>query len=53
MIDIFAFVPDSPPTTEQWTEASIYMLNQSKVIGAKVYPFIFAIGITRTIIALI
>jgi hypothetical protein len=54
MIDIFAFVPDPPAiSTEQWLEASIYMLEQSKIIGAKIYPFVYAVGIVRTMVALI
>jgi hypothetical protein len=54
MMNLFAFVTDPPPiTTEQWLDTSIYILEQSKIIGAKVYPFVYAVGIVRTIIALI
>jgi hypothetical protein len=52
MIEILAFIETPPPpTTAQWIDTSIEIMNISKNLGSKVYPLIMGIGLARTIIS--
>jgi hypothetical protein len=52
MIEILGFIETPPPpTTAQWIDTSIEIMNISKDLGSKVYPLIMSIGLVRTIIS--
>jgi hypothetical protein len=52
MIEILAFLDTPlPPTTAQWIDTSIAIMDTSKDLGSKVYPLIMGMGLVRTIIS--
>lgn len=50
IFDFLAFVePPTQPTTAQWLDAAINIMDTSQSVGAKLYPLIMGIGILRII----
>lgn len=41
---------DTTVTASDWLQASYYIMDLSMSIGAKIYPFLFAIGILRMLV---
>lgn len=40
----------SDSTSQDWIDASIYLMNQSMILGSKIYPLICGLGLIRLII---
>lgn len=41
------------PSSSDWISASIYIMDVSNYVGARLYPAIIAVGLLRTIITYI